>query len=145
MSITIGIAATFMFHSFSVLKQDRGTYLFFRSPVLPYGQLERRSPLFGYLFFLSFFLFFNFFFFLAITKFCRLPEIKWSVCISKSHLYVSFSGWGEYHLFIWSNLNFLFTFLTHSCLVLYSFCTNLLHSLIKWLIVLSLIWLIQFI
>ena len=48
-----------------------------------------------------------------------------------------------YHLLIWSNLNFWhisqwITFLTQSCLVLNSFCTNLLHSLIMWLIVSSL-------
>ena len=43
-----------------------------------------------------------------------------------------------YHLFVWSNLNFLhisqwITFPTQSCLVLYSFCANLLNSLILWL------------
>ena len=48
-----------------------------------------------------------------------------------------------YHLFVWSNLNFLhisqwITLLTQSCLVLYSFCANLLHSLIMWLMVSSL-------
>ena len=37
-----------------------------------------------------------------------------------------------YHLFVWSNLNFLhnsqwITLPTLSCLVLYSFCANLLH------------------
>ena len=46
-------------------------------------------------------------------------------------------------LFVWSNLNFLhisqcITLPTHSCLALYSFCANLLHSLIMWLIVSSL-------
>ena len=48
-----------------------------------------------------------------------------------------------YHLFVWSYLNFLhiskwITLPTQSCLVLYSFCANLLHSLIMWLIVSSL-------
>ena len=48
-----------------------------------------------------------------------------------------------YHLFVWSNLNFLhntqwITFPTQSCLVLYSFCANLQHSLIMWLFVSSL-------
>ena len=43
-------------------------------------------------------------------------------------------------LFLYSNLNFLHNsyliiFSIQSCLVLYSFCVNLLHSLIKWLIV----------
>ena len=47
-----------------------------------------------------------------------------------------------YTTFVWSKLNILhnskwITFPTQSCLVLYSFCVNLQHSLI-WLIVLSL-------
>ena len=42
-----------------------------------------------------------------------------------------------YHLFVRSNLNYLknspwITFPTQSCLVLYSFCANLLHSHITW-------------
>ena len=45
------------------------------------------------------------------------------------------AGWCIYHLFVSSNLNFLhisqwITLPTQSCLVLYSFCANLLHSLI---------------
>ena len=78
-----------------------------------------------------------------------LSEIRWSVCMSKSHrsLRVSFSRTGAglciHHLFVWSNWNFLhishlITLPTQSCLVLYSFCANLLHSLIMWLIVSSL-------
>ena len=48
-----------------------------------------------------------------------------------------------YHLFVWLNSNFLhiaqwITLPTQSCLVLYSFCANLLHSLIMGLVVLSL-------
>ena len=67
----------------------------------------------------------------------------------KSHrsLCVSFSRTGAglciYHLLAWSNLNFLhisqwISLLTQSCLALYSFCANLPHSLIMWLIVSSL-------
>ena len=78
-----------------------------------------------------------------------LAEIRWSVCISKSHrsLCVSFSRTGTglciYHLFVWSNLNFLhisqcITLPTQSYLVLNFFCANLLHPLIMWLIVSSL-------
>ena len=78
-----------------------------------------------------------------------LAENRWSVYMSKSHrsLYMSFSrtaaGLCIYHLFVWSNLNFLHIFQwiilpTQSCLVLYSFCACLLHSLIMWLIVSSL-------
>ena len=78
-----------------------------------------------------------------------LAEISWSVHMSKSHrsLCLSFSrtaaGLCIYHLFVWSNFNFLhisrwITLPTQSCLVLYSFCANLLHSLIMWLMFLSL-------
>ena len=67
----------------------------------------------------------------------------------KSHrsLCASFSRIGAglwiYHLLVWLNLNFLhisqwITLPTQSCLVLYSFCANLLHSLIMWLMVPSL-------
>ena len=67
----------------------------------------------------------------------------------KSHrsLCKSFSRTGAglciYHLFVWSNWNFLhislwITLPTKLCLALYSFCANLLHSLIMWLIVSSL-------
>ena len=70
-----------------------------------------------------------------------LFEIRRSVCMSKSHrsLRVSFSRTGTglciYHLLAWPNLNFLhisqwITLPTQSCLALYSFCANLLHSLI---------------
>ena len=50
------------------------------------------------------------------------------------------SGLHIYHLFVWSNFNILHNSLwiilpTQSDLVLFHFCANLLHSLIKWLIV----------
>ena len=77
-----------------------------------------------------------------------LSEIRWSVCVSKSQrsLCVAFSrsdfALCIYHLFVWSNLNFLYisqsiTLPTQSSLVLYSFCARLQHSLIMWLIVSS--------
>ena len=89
------------------------------------------------------------FFLLIIIRFSLLVEIRWSVCISKSHrsLCVLFSrtsaGLCIYHLFVWLNLNFLhisqcITLPNQSCLVLYSCCANLLHSLIRWLMVSSL-------
>ena len=76
-------------------------------------------------------------------------SIRWSFFISKSKrsLCVSFSRKVSrlciYHLFVWSYFNFLhnskwITLPTQSCLVLNSFCTNLLHLLIMWLIVSSL-------
>ena len=72
--------------------------------------------------------------------------IWWSVCMSKSHTSscVLFSRTGAglciFHLFVWSNLNFLYisqwiTLPTQSCLVLYFFCTNLLYSFIMCLMV----------
>ena len=76
-------------------------------------------------------------------------KIKWfrqSIKVPKQ-LIVSFSrttaGFCIYHLFVWSNFNFFhvsqwITLSRHSCLVLYSFSANLLHSLIMWLIVSSL-------
>ena len=87
-----------------------------------------------------------FFLSLIITMSARLAEIRWFVCISKSQrtLCVSFfwtdSGLCIYHLFIWSNLNFLHNsqwikFPTQSCCVLYSFCANLLLLHIIWLLV----------
>ena len=86
---------------------------------------------------------------LIIMRSGLLAGIKWSVCMVKSYrsLCESFSrtgaGLGIYHLLVWSNWNFLhisqwITLTTQSCLALYSFCANLLHSLIMWLMVSSL-------
>ena len=83
-----------------------------------------------------------------ITKFGRLAKIWWSVCISKSQctLCVSFSrtdsGLCIYHLSPWSNFSFLQKSLliplpTQSCLVLYYFWANFLHSLSMWLIIIT--------
>ena len=85
-----------------------------------------------------------------ITKSDFLVGIKWSVCISESQrsLNVSFSrtdsGLCIYHLVVWPNFNFLHNsqwiiFPTQSCQVLYPFCVSLLHSLITWFIVSSLL------
>ena len=87
-------------------------------------------------------------FLLIIIRSGLLAGVRWPICMLKSHrsLCVSFSRTGAglciYHLFVWSNLNFLhisqwITLPTQSCLALYS-CANLLHSLIMWLIVWSL-------
>ena len=86
---------------------------------------------------------------LIIMRSGLLAGVSWSVCMLKSHrsLWESFSrtraGLCIYHLFVWSNWNFLhisqwITLPTQSCFALYSFCANLLHSLIMWLIVSSL-------
>ena len=75
----------------------------------------------------------KFSFFLLITiRSGLLVKIRRSVCMTKSHrsLYVSFSrtdaGFCIYHLFVWSNLNFLhisqwITLPTKLCLVFFFF------------------------
>ena len=141
--ITIGIIALFKFHSFfSILKQAQGTYLSFHIISILFcvqpGEQSRQLCRFSFFFFL-----------LIIIRSGVLAEIRWSVCISKSHrsLCMSFSRTGArfciYHLLAWSNFNFLnvsqgITLPTQSCLALYSFCVNLLHLLIMWLMVSSL-------
>ena len=105
--ITIGIIVTFMFHSF-FSSQARSRYLSFFHflSVLFCGHPVPQSPQFCKFFFF-------FFFFLTIIRYGLLAEIRRFVCMSKSHrsLWVSFS-WTDarlciYHLFVWSNLNFL--------------------------------------
>ena len=136
--ITIGITVTLMFHIFSIPKQA-GTYPSFHFlSILLCSQPGQQSPQFD-----KFYLFL-----LLIIRPGRLAEIRWSVCIPKSlrRLCVSFSRTDTslcvYHLFAWSNFNFFsnsewITLPTRSYLVLYSFCANLQHSLIMWLMVSS--------
>ena len=74
---------------------------------------------------------------LVIRFYLKIAE-KFVLLISRRD-----SGLCIYHLFVWSNLSFLhnsqlITLPTQLCLVFYCFCTNLLHSLIMWLIVSSL-------
>ena len=139
--ITIGIIVTFMFHSFyNSLARSRYLSLFSHSfSFILWSAGTTKSTILQIFFFLL----------LIIIRSGLLAEIRWSVCISKSHgsLCVSFSRTGAalsiYHLLAWSNLHFLhisqwITLPTQSCLALYSFCSNLLHSLIVWLIVSSL-------
>ena len=104
--ITIGILSPSCSIVFSILSQGLGTYLSFQIlSVLFCGQPGQQGRQFCY---------FSFFFFLLIIiRSGLLAGITWSVCMSKSHrsLSVSFSRTGPglciYHLFIWSNLNFL--------------------------------------
>ena len=102
-----------------------------------------------YFFFLFFFLLLLLLLLLIIIRSGRLDEIKWSVWMAKSQrsFCVSYSrteaGLCIYHLFVWSNWNFLhnsqwITLLTQSCLLLYFFRVNLLYSFIMWLVVSSL-------
>ena len=138
--MTIGIIVTFMFHSFfqfsSKVKVLISLFTFFQF----YSVVCRDSKVDNFA---------NFLFLLIIIRSSLLAEMMGSVYISKSQrrLCVSFSKTGAelciYHLLAWSNLNFLhisqwIILPTQSCLVLYSFCVNLLHSLIMWLMVSSL-------
>ena len=125
-----------MFHSFfNSLARSRYLSFFSILSILFCGHLWQQCPQFCK---------FSFF-----VRSGRLAEIRWPVCMSKSHrrLYVSFSwtaaGLCIYRLFVWSNLNFLhisqmITLPTQSCLVLYSFFANLLHWLIIIIIIHSL-------
>ena len=141
------ITVSFMFHNFFNSQARSKYFYFFFAFFQLYSVVSRDSKvhnLFG-----KFSFFFLFFLVLIITRSGRLAEIRWSVCISKFHksLCISFSRIDSelwiYHLFEWSNFNFLHNSkwinkLTKSRLVLYSFGANFLHSLIMWLIVSSL-------
>ena len=135
-SITNGTIVTFMFYSFfNSLARSRYLSFFSHSfSFILWSAGTAKSTIFQILFF----------FLVIIIRSGLLAEIRWSVCMSKSHrsLCVSFSWTAAwlciYHLFVWSNLNFLhisqwITLPTQSYLVLYSFCVNLLHLLIMWL------------
>ena len=143
--ITIGIIVTFMLHSFlggffNSIARSRYLSLFSHSfSFILWSAGAAKSTILQIFFFLL----------LIIIRSGLLAEIRWSVCMSKSHrsLCVSFSRTGVglciYHLLACSNLNFLhisqwITLPTQTCLALYSFCANLLHSLIIWLMVSSL-------
>ena len=137
--ITIGINFTFRFHSF-FYSLAISRYLSFFSFSFNFNLWSVRTAKSTILQVL--------FLFLIIIRSGRLAEIRWSVCMLKSYwsLFVSFprtpTGLCIYNLFLWSNFNFLHNSLwipltTQSCLVLYSFCANLLHLLIMWLIVSS--------
>ena len=135
--ITIGIIVTFMFYSFfNSLARSRYLSFFSHSfSFILWSAGTAKSTILQIFFVL-----------LIIIRSGLLAEIRWSVCMSKSHksLCVSFSRTGAglciYHLLTLSNLNFLhisqwITLPTESCLALYSFCANLLHLLIVWLVV----------
>ena len=130
-----------MFYSFLLLWKGLDTCLSYRfdshSVVCRDGEVQYSA-------------FFFFVCLLTMTRSGRLAVIMWAVCISKSQKSscVSFSRSDSclyiYHLIEGSNFNFLhnslwITFPTQSCLVLYSNCANLLHPLIMWVIVSSLL------
>ena len=137
--ITIGTIVTFMFNNFfNYLARSR--YLSFFSVsfrFILWSAGTAKSTNLQILFLL-----------LIIMRSGLLAGIRWSVCMSHRSLCVcmshrrlceSFSRKGGglciYYLFVRSNWNFLhisqwITLPTQSCLALYSFCANLLHSLI---------------
>ena len=138
-----------MFHNFfNSLARSRHLSLFSHSFSFILWSAGTAKSTILQIFFFFFFFFFFLFLLISIRSGLR-AEIRWSVCISKSHrsLWVSFSWTGAglcvYHLLAWLNFSFLhisqwITFPTQSCLALCSFSANLLHSLIMWLMVSSL-------
>ena len=138
--ITIGTIVTFMFHSFfnSLARSRYLSFFAYYFRFILWSARTAKSTIFHIFFFL-----------LIIISSGLLAGIRWSVCMLKPHrsLCVSFSRSDAvlciYHLLVLLNLSFLhislwITLPTQSCLALYSFCANLLHSLIMWLIVSSL-------
>ena len=107
--ITICIIVTCMFHSFfNSLARSRYLSFFSHSfSFILWSSVTAKSTIFQVVIFL-----------LIIIKSCLLAEIRWSVCMSKSHvsLFESFSRTGAvlciYHLLVWSNLNFTVDLLT---------------------------------
>ena len=143
--ITIGIVVTFMFHSFfNSLARFRFLSLFSHSfNFTLWSAGTAKSTILQVLFFLFFFLLFFYYYKIwssgrdLVIRFCL--KSRRSLCPSFSW---TDSGLCIYHLFVWSNFNFLhssqwITLPTQSCLVLYSLllicCIRLL-----WLIVSSL-------
>ena len=115
--ITIGVIVTFMFHNFfNSLARSRYLSLFLHSfNFIQWSAGTAKSTILQVLSLL-----------LIIKKSGHLAEITWSACIWKSqwNLCVSFSktdsGLCTYHLFLWSNFNFLhnygwITLPTQSC------------------------------
>ena len=136
--ITKGINVSFMFHSLKLPSKVQVLFLLFTFFQF-YSLVSRDSKVHKFASFL-----------LIIIRSGHLAEIKRSIHISKSKgsLCMSFSrtdaGLYIYNFFVWSNLNFLhnsywITLSIQSCLVLNSFSVNLLHSLIRWLMVSSLL------
>ena len=139
--ITTGIIFSCMFHSF-FNSLGRSMYISFFSHSFSCILWTAGTAKSTILQFLFFFFFCYCWLLLGLVFWSRFGDP--SVCQSPIGVYMCyFQGTGlcKYHLLVWSNLNFLYisqciTLPNQSCLVLYSFCANLLHSLIMWLMVL---------
>ena len=128
--ITIGIIVTFMIYSFfnSIARSRYLSFFSYSFSFILWSVGIEKSTILQ---------FFCCWLLLGLIFWPRLGDL--SVCHSPIGVYVSFSrtaaGLGMNQLFVWSNLHFLqisqwTTLPTQSCLVLYSFWANLLHSLI---------------
>ena len=107
--ITIGTIVTFIFHGFFQFPSKVEVLILLFTFFQFYSVISRDSKVHNF----ANSLFLSFFFFLFIIRSGLLAEIRWSVCMSKSHrsLCVLFSrtdaGLFIYHLFELSNFNFL--------------------------------------
>ena len=124
----IGIKVTFMFHNFLKFPIKVAVLIFLFTFFLFFSVVSRGGKVHN---FAS-----SLFFLLIIIRSGCLAKIRskslWSLCVSFTR---TATGLSMYHLFVWLNLNFLYnsqwiTLPTLSCIVLYSFYANLLHSLI---------------
>ena len=132
--ITIGITVSFVFHSF-FSSLARSWYLSFFWLSFNFTLWSAGTAKFTIR--QVFFLLFLFFYWLSLGLVVR-PRFG-DLFVSQNPFSLTDSGLYIYHLFVWSNFNFLHISLwinlsTQSSLVFYSFCANLLHSLM-WLIV----------
>ena len=120
--IPIGTIVTFIFHSFFQFPSKVQVLILLFTFFQFYSVVSQDSKIHNFV---------SSLFFIDYYIAGLLAKNKQSVCMSKSHrsLCVSFSrsdaGWCIYHLFLWSNLNFLYisqwiTLPIQSCLVLYS-------------------------
>ena len=126
-TITISIIIAFMFHSFFQCPSKFQVLILLFTFLQFYSVVSQDSKIDNFASSL-------FFFFFIIIRSGLLVEIRWSVWMSKSRWSLD-GGLCIYHLFVWSNLNFLhisqwITLPSKSCLVLFSFCANFLYSFI---------------
>ena len=137
--ITIGIIVTFMFHSFFQFSSKVQVLILLFTFFLFYSVVSWDSKVDN---FASCLLFVDYYEVWSSGRYyvCQSP-IGVYVCYFLGHML----GLCIYHLFAWSNLNFLhisqwISLPSKSCLVLYSFCANLLHSLMIVRVIVSYLW-----